>query len=192
MVYWIVWSLLKMVRPFCFPLKIYGKENIPQKGAFILASNHRSYLDPPLVSICHTWRISFVARDSLFKGFAGWLFPKLEAFPIKRQSADVGAIKEALNRLERGLPVLLFPEGTRTTDPIKRRIQPGIGMIAVKSGLPVVPVFIKGSDDVLPAGAKSLKRRPVTVTFGAPMFFKETADYPSISREVMEKILSMG
>ncbi|MDP8213413.1 MAG: lysophospholipid acyltransferase family protein [Candidatus Zapsychrus exili] len=192
MTYWIVRAFVKFIRIFFFPVKVYGKENIPKKGAFIFASNHKSYIDPMLIPLCHNRRMSFVARDTLFKGFVGWILPKLEAFPIKRATADIGAVKEILKRLKRGMPVLIFPEGTRTLDPSKRVIQPGIGMIAAKTKLPVIPIYIEGLDKVLPPDSKKVNRHPVTVTFGPPKTYSKSQPNEDVSNQIMDQILDLS
>ncbi len=191
MVYFIVRNFFKIARFFLFPFKMVGLKNVPRKGAFIFACNHRSYIDPPLMAMCYYRPLAFVARSTLFKGILGWFLPRLNSVPINRESADVSAIKQTLRNLKKGFPVVVFPEGTRTLDPAKRKVLSGVGMIAVKSGLPVVPVYIKGTDDVLPPGAKFPKRRPVSVTFGEVMMFSNTKDYDAVTRQIMDKILSL-
>lgn len=190
MIYWLTWIIVSIARIFFFPLKVYGQKNIPSKGAFIFASNHRSHLDPVLIPLCCTRRISFLAKDSLFKNkLLGWYLKQLEAFPIKRATSDVGAIKEIIRRLKRNLPVLMFPEGTRVREGEKSEVHAGIGFIAVKSGLPVVPVYVRGTDKVFPPGSKKFKRYPVSVRFGEPLsFIKSDLPYQNISREIMDKI----
>ncbi|MBU4333041.1 MAG: 1-acyl-sn-glycerol-3-phosphate acyltransferase, partial [Candidatus Omnitrophica bacterium] len=175
---------------FFFPLKVYGQKNIPSKGAFIFASNHRSHLDPILIPICCTRRISFLAKDSLFKNkFFGWYLKQLEAFPIKRESSDIGAIKEIMRRLKRNLPILMFPEGTRVREGEESEVQAGIGLIAVKSGLPVIPIYVSGTDKVFPPGSRTVKRLPALVRFGEPLnFSKSDLPYLKIAQKIMDTV----
>lgn len=190
MIYWLTWVIVSALRVFFFPLKVYGQKNIPKKGTFIFASNHRSHLDPVLIPICCTRRISFLAKDSLFKNiFLGWYLKQLEAFPIRREASDVGAIKEVMRRLKSNFPVLMFPEGTRVREGEKSEVQAGVGFIAAKSGLPVVPVYIRGTDKVFPPGSRKVNRCPVSVRFGEPIkFTKSNLPYLKIAREIMDKI----
>jgi len=192
MVYWIVWSITKFLRLCSFPLKVVGKENIPKKGAFIFASNHRSHLDPMLIPICTTRKISFVAKESLFKGkFLGWLLPKLNAFPIKRGESDFRALRGILKRIKDGLPVVIFPEGTRVSDEKDRKVQAGIGLIAQKSKVPIVPIYLSGTQKVFPPKARKLKRYQVTVFFGEPFNVPDQLTNLEAANYIMQKILSL-
>ena len=187
MIYGIAWVIWKILRTLSFPLKVQGKENVPAKGACIFASNHLSYLDPMIIGGCFPRRVSYLAKDSLFKNkLFGFFLNGVGAFPVKRDTADIGAIKEALKRLKAGCPLVLFPEGTRLTS--QKEIQAGVALIAVKSGVPVVPVYLKGSNQVLPPGAKFLKRCPVSVTFGAPKIYSKEISYPKIAAQIMQEI----
>ncbi len=193
MFYWFIRVVVKICFWFFFPVKVYGSENIPKEGPFILASNHRSYLDPMILPVNCKRKLSFVAKEQLFqKKFLGFFIAQLGAFPIRRKTSDVRAIKEILSRLKVGRPVLIFPEGTRTRKDMKIEIQAGIGLIAVKSKLPVIPVYVSGTDKVLPPGSKALKRRLVTVTYGKPLFFPKKEDYGKIAIEIMGAINSLS
>jgi 1-acyl-sn-glycerol-3-phosphate acyltransferase len=101
-------------------------------------------------------------------------------------------MREILRRLKKGAPVVLFPEGTRQTTGVERKIHEGVGFIVTKSGVPVIPAYIKGSEKVLPPGSKALKRHRVTVAFGAPLRFNPTQSYSDIAHEVMYKISDLS
>ncbi len=194
MIYWFAYFLMKIFIFFCCPCKFIGRENIPTQGAFIVASNHVSNLDPFLVGSGFSRRLSYLAKEELFKGkVRSFFLYKVGAFPIKRGASDLGAIKEVFRRLKLGEPILLFPEGTRTLDASKRKIQAGVGLIALKSQLPVVPVFIDGSEKVLPPGAKRLIRHNVTIRFGKPLKFsrEKTVSASNISQKIMQNILML-
>lgn len=189
MFYWVTRAFVKFCFWFLFPLKVYGVENMPTHGAFILASNHRSYLDPMILPVSCKRKLGFVAKEQLFqKKILGFLITHLGAFPIKRKSSDIRAIKEILSRLNAGWPVLIFPEGTRTRKDMRIEIQAGVGLLAVKSKLPVIPVYIDGTDKVMPPGSKKIYRYPVTVTFGSPLLFTKKDDYGKIAVEVMQAV----
>src|SRR5437762_2318878 len=114
MIYWIVYFFTKLLSFFFFPVEIHDRKNVPQRGAFLLASNHVSYLDPMILGITTGRRLNYMAKDSLFKNKVfGFVLPRLGAFPIKRKTADTGALKECFRRIREGGPLLLFPEGTR-------------------------------------------------------------------------------
>ena len=190
MIYPIAWVIWNILRAISFPLKIHGKKNIPKHGAFILASNHLSYADPNIVGGCLARRLSYMAKESLFRNkFFGFILTQVGAFPVKRETGDIGAIKEALKRLKLGCPLLLFPEGT--TMSTHKQNYPGVAFIAAKSGVPVVPVYVKGSDQVLPLGRKFFRRRPVSVTFGKSQIYSKESSYQEIADRIMREIQSL-
>ena len=191
MIYWIGYGFWKIVSFFFFPIKCHGRRNLPKKGGFILASNHLSYLDPMLIGLCFSRRLSYVARDTLFKNkIFKFFLHQVGAFPIKRQSADVRGIKETLKRIKDGYPIVVFPEGTRHHD--QKKIHGGIGLIAVKSNAPVVPVKIIGSDRVLPPGVKFPRRHIVHVHFGTPRTFDAKWNYETIASRILYDIQALA
>lgn len=183
-----------------FRVKVIGHSNIPKKGGVIIASNHVSYLDPPFVGCVISRRVNYMARDDLFRNpvFA-WILRKWKAFPVKRGTGDSGAIKEAVRRLKKGEPMLLFPEGTRSRDGRLREGKAGVGMIVALSGAKVVPAYIKGSEEVLPRDSKRLRFKKVIVSFGKPIDFTWMIEenrgnkdlYSDISKRIMEGIAEL-
>jgi 1-acyl-sn-glycerol-3-phosphate acyltransferase len=134
-------------------LEVEGWENVPA-GACIFASNHQSMLDPPLIGSCLPREISFIARRSLFDNpVFGAVIRACHSIPVDRGEADIGAIRVALAALAEGRGLLIFPEGTRSQDGIIGEAKAGAGLLACKSGAPVVPIHIRGARDVLPRGA---------------------------------------
>jgi 1-acyl-sn-glycerol-3-phosphate acyltransferase len=192
MIYYIVYFLTKAVSWLFFPFTAYNTRRIPRRGGFILASNHTSYLDPVLLGICSVRRLNFMAKMELFKGALGFVLTRLGAFPVKRGAADLGAMKEALKRLKNGRVVLIFVEGTRRIGSQPSKAHPGAGFLAIKSGVPVVPVFVKGTDKVMPPGAKSFKRGRVYATFGEPIVIKDAPTYEEASRNILDKIYALA
>jgi len=193
MIYWLAYFFMKLLSWIFFPSKYIGRENIPTKGAFLIASNHISNLDPFIIGLGFHRRVSYLAKEELFRThFKNFLFRQVGAFPIKRKAVDLGAIKEVFKRLKSGEPVLLFPEGTRTLDVSKRKIEAGVGLVAVKSNLPVVPVFIEGTQKVLPPGIRWPRRHPVKVIFGKPLKFVKEESYSDVAHEIMNKILALS
>lgn len=192
MFYWFAYFLLFLISKVFFPLTVYGSEYVPASGNVIIASNHVSYLDPIILGLAYRRKISYLAKDTLFKNKVfGLVLHKVSAFPVNRDSADIGALREALRRLSRSSSLVMFPEGTRKTDAGPKEAQKGIGFLASKSGVPLIPAYIVNSDKVLPVGAKFLRRSPVTVIFGEPLNFANNKDYESISRQIMQRIESL-
>ena len=192
MIYWIVYFLTKIVSWLFFPFTAYQTRCIPRQGAFILASNHISNLDPVLLGICSVRRINFMAKIELFKGVLGFILTRLGSFPIKRGQADLGAMKESLKRLKDGRVILIFVEGTRRIGNEPSMAQAGAGFIAMKSGVPVIPVYVKGTNQVMAPGTKFLKRGPVTATFGEPFFVNDAPSYEEASQRILDKIYTLA
>ena len=193
MIYYFTCFFTKVLSFIYFPRTVKGWEHVPKKGAYILASNHISNLDPPILGISTPRRLHFMAKIELFKHpLVGWWLKKLWAFPVKRGEADFGALKEALKCLKKGQPVLVFPEGTRRMDNTPMKPQPGSGFLAMKSAVPVVPVYIHGSDRAMPPGSKGFKRSHITVTYGKPFLLKESPSYESASQKILEEIYKLA
>lgn len=129
--------------------KFYNWRKIPTTGRVIIVSNHQSYLDPPLVGGGPRRQVGFMAKESLFRGFLGWFFRALYAFPVDREK-PVGGIKEALRRLKNDECVALFPEGSRTFDGELQEFMPGLILLAQKTKSPIVPAAIEGAFDAMP------------------------------------------
>lgn len=193
MIYYISYFFLKALSAFFYPLTVKGRENLPVGSGFIIASNHISNMDPFILGLASRRRLSYVAKDSLFHNrVLRHLLYRVDAFPIKRGGADFRAMRETLRRLKNGAPVVFFPEGTRQTTGMERKIHEGIGFIVAKAGVPVIPAYIKDSEKVLPPGSKVLKRHRVTVVFGAPLHFAKHQSYPDIAHQVMDRISSLA
>lgn len=163
--------------------EIVGVERVPASGPLILAANHVHLLDPPLVTACLRRRLHPMAKREIFETpLIGWFFWAYGAFPVRRFSADLGALRVARGYLRDGEAVLMFPEGTRAAGARRgsglRPALPGAAMVALMSRAPVVPVAITGSDVRLPAVFFQwmLHRRPrIRVVFGDPFTVGEVA-----------------
>jgi 1-acyl-sn-glycerol-3-phosphate acyltransferase len=144
--YWLACSFSSFYFRIFHRLRVHGLENMPAQGSFILAVNHASFFDPP-IAVCRFPRpVHFFARNTLFRGLFGKLIANLNAIPVKRDAdSDVTAIKRVLGLLRKGDSLLLFPEGTRTHDGNLQESQRGIGMIACRTGVPILPARIFGS-----------------------------------------------
>lgn len=175
-------------------LEVEGWENLPT-GACLFAANHESMLDPPLVGSCLPREIAFIARKSLFDNAVfGAVIRACHAIPLDRGEADIGAIRAALGALAEGRGLLIFPEGTRSQDGTIGEAKAGAGLLACRSGVPVVPVRIRGARDVLPRGALfPTGGARVRIRFGAAL---RTQDYdpgegaPGRALEASQRILA--
>ncbi|MDO9541035.1 MAG: lysophospholipid acyltransferase family protein [Kiritimatiellia bacterium] len=177
-----------------------GKENVPAQGGIIIASNHASYLDPPLLGCALKHRyVRFLARDSLFQNRLGqWWANKVGVVFIDRNRGDLAAFKAALTILKAGGALCLFPEGTRTLDGNLQSPKAGIGFLIVKSAVPVVPAYIEGSFAAFSKGAGRIRPAKITVRYGQPISPEEfqrlgsdKTAYHKAAALVMEKIAAL-
>lgn len=188
MFYIVMRGLFKIIFKIFFRLQVTGAENVPGTGPVIICSNHISWLDPPLMGAVMKRRTSYMAKEELFDNFLlGLICRKLEAFPVKRKAADRRALKTALQILNQGRVLALFPEGTRSKTGKLGKPLPGVGFIALKSGAPVVPAAIKGPYKLF---------RPIEVSFGPPLVFDSRGNdkgksMEKISLEIMGNIANM-
>lgn len=150
--------------------RVIGKHNIPKTGAFLLAPIHRSNIDTPLAAAVTSRRMRFMGKDSIWKiKPIGWIISSLGAFPVTRGSADREALKRCIAVLEAGEPLVLFPEGTRQSGPLVQPLFDGAAYVAVKAGVPIIPVGIGGSEGVMPKGSKMIYPRKCVIVVGEPI-----------------------
>ena len=186
--YWLVTGLASLASLLFYPCRVEGRGNVPRTGGFILASNHISNIDPVLLPVVCPRQMRFMAKDSLFSNpILGALIRCGGGFPIRRGKVDRGALNEFFHQLESGYPVLIFPQGTRGGE----KIQPGVGFLAVKSGKPVLPVYIEGTDRALPKGKVFPRRHPVKVVFGQSLAFGPQEAPEDVAEKVMAAIRAL-
>ena len=153
------------------PTTIIGLEHVPRSGAFILVANHASDLDPPFLGWAAGHRIGrvihFMAKIEMQRWpIFGWLADRSGVFYVRRGEGDRGAQRTALDLLARGKPIAVFPEGTRSRDGRLRPGKPGTALLALRSGAPIVPAGIAGTQRLRPPGERLVRRHPITIRFG--------------------------
>ncbi len=146
-----------------------GVEHLPEQGGALILSNHQSYLDPVLVGVCTTRRLTYLARKTLFRGPLKWLIESLNAIPIDREGMGLSGLKETLRRLKREEAVVIFPEGARTFDGELAPLLPGFVALARRGKVPLIPVGIDGAFQSWPRQRKLPRPAVVQVEFGAPI-----------------------
>ena len=178
--------------------EVRGAEHIPRTGAAIIASNHASYLDPPLIGMAIPRPIFYFAKEELFRTFFGSAIRIVNAIPVNRDQLDRKTLRIVLAVLARGEMILMFPEGTRTETGDLQAGKPGTGFIAYHAKVPVIPACIRGSFEILPRGGKFFHFRKCTVTFGPPVELDQfyaaarTKDmYERMSQEIMRSIAQL-
>ncbi|HBG27863.1 MAG: hypothetical protein A2Y10_09290 [Planctomycetes bacterium GWF2_41_51] len=166
-------------RFFCvmfFGMRFYGVENIPRKGGFILLCNHQCWLDPMFVVVPVNRICVFAARDSLLKApFFGWILRVYNCIPIRRNHADIGAIRECIGKLEKGYGLVLYPEGTRTVNGKIHRLKPGFTLLAKKASVPIIPVVIDGAYEAWPRSKMIFSPGKVFIQYGQQINPQEIA-----------------
>ena len=188
MLYRISTFLLSLVFRFTGGVTLIGRENIPRTGGVILAPNHISYVDPPIVGCYLRRQVHYMAKEELFRSklMAAWM-RAVGTFPVRRGTADRKALKQAIDLLNQGRVVCIFPEGTRSPDGRLQEPELGIGLVALKSQSPIVPVAVIGTDKVLPPGSKRLYRHRVRIVYGKPLTFLQP-EQGRESRQLLEEV----
>ncbi|AIS52439.1 1-acyl-sn-glycerol-3-phosphate acyltransferase [Thermoanaerobacter kivui] len=191
MFYYIAKYIVRFIIKIIFRIEVKGLENIPKKGPVIICPNHISLLDPPVIGALLNRRIYFMAKEELFRNpFLKLLLGKgLGAFPVKRGTADLSAIKTALNYLKKGQAVGIFPEGTRSKTGKLQKAESGVSLLAVKGHAVVVPVGIKGKYRLF---------SKITISIGKPISFEKYAgsklssqELSLIGEEIMKEIAKL-
>ena len=178
--YRFAYSFLTPLWRFAFRMKVRGSENIPLKGPVLLASNHRSNLDPFFVGVSFPRQVHFMAKAELWKVKAlGGLIDMLGSFPVRRGEADRTAVKRALEMLGGGAVVGMFPEGRRQRGGSLGEIHPGVSLLSLREGVVTVPMVLDGTERLVRRGLPRFPR--VTVTFGPPL------DLPSVDLSRSER-----
>lgn len=173
LVYRLTWLFSRASFALGHRWRVLNPERVPLTGPVILAANHASYLDPPLVGSGVRRPINYLARESLFRfPVFGWYLRQLNVVPVDRDGGGAAGLKGILDRLHDGGAVILFPEGTRTGDGQLQPARAGIGLTVIKSDAPVVPVRVFGTFEAWSRHMKLPRPRRVMVKYGVPMDFK--------------------
>lgn len=150
-------------------LTIDGREHLPKQGAYVLAPVHRSNVDTVLACTITTRRMHFMGKASMWKYGFGVLWNALGAYPVHRGAADREALRKTADMIATGEPVVIFPEGTRQSGPEVQELFDGAAYVAAKTGVPIVPVGIGGSEKAMPKGARFIHPTKVHIVIGAPL-----------------------
>ena len=189
----VTWCYFKLF----YSYRVYGLSHFPKGGA-ILAANHVSFYDPPLVSVSSIEEVHFLARKSLFKRLFGSFIRALNAHPLSGDVGSIGVIRSITDLLKRGKKVVLFPEGKRSFTGELSEIKPGISLLISKTGAAIVPVYIAGAYDVWPRRRKRPKLGGrLACIFGTPIRWEAFADLPreeasrAVSTRLTESLLAL-
>ena len=165
-----------------FRVEVYGLEHVPRSGSYIVAPTHRSLLDIPFAAFTTKRRIRFMAKEELFtKPWLAKILTALGGFPVSRGTADRAALRIAQETIESGEPTALFPEGTRLHGREVGPLFDGAAYLAARTGVPIVPVGIGGSEQILSSGRVLPRLKRVAVVIGPPIL-PPTRDGGSVKR----------
>ncbi|HEU5149084.1 MAG TPA: lysophospholipid acyltransferase family protein [Iamia sp.] len=170
----IAWHLLNGWTKLWFRVEYHGLEHLPADEPYILAPVHRSNIDFALAACLTRRRQRFMAKDTLWKPGFGVLWSALGGIPVARGTADREALTASQTVLEAGEPLVMFPEGTRQTGPVVETLFDGPAFVQARTGVPIVPVGIGGSEAAMPKGAKWIRPKKVVVVVGEPLPAPET------------------
>ena len=198
--YWIGWTCCRCVFATYFRWRAFNAERVPLEGPVILAANHASYLDPPLIGGSLHREINYLARESLFRlPVFRQILRSWNCVPVDRDGGGAAGLRAILDRLLKGGGIILFPEGTRTRDGKLQPARSGIGLTVIKSAAPVVPVRTFGTFGAYGPHMKFPHPKKLLVKFGEPMHFQQlraeakTCDKPrlkEIYQEVADQLMA--
>lgn len=186
--YWMFRRTFLIFYSIFLRLKVYGGENVPTDGGLIVAANHLSLLDPPLVGASLKRRATYLAKRGLFSHPLLGKFVRTFSLPVDRDSPKPSTIKEAVKRLRAGELLVMFPEGTRRGGD-RTDAKRGVALMASLGDVPVVPALIEGTDRALPPGAKLIRPARVTVTFGLPLVRGRSEDQQDYQHRISSTIM---
>jgi 1-acyl-sn-glycerol-3-phosphate acyltransferase len=174
----LLWAVFRLG----FGLEVSGQEQVPAHSGVILASNHASFLDPPVVGAACPRRVHFLARADLYRHrWLGAFLRSIGAVPLRRGEADREAIQQALAWLRQGEVIAVFPEGSRQISGRLGSARRGVGFLAQTARVPVVPVLLAGTYDALPPRARRLRRAKIRVAFGRPIPYTHLLNEQTLS-----------
>lgn len=167
----------RMVSVLVFDIRCFGRQHTELEGGALILSTHQSHFDPVLIGITFNEQLNYLARRTLFNNrLFGAIITLLDAIELDRDRSGIGGLKETLKRLKGGEKVLIFPEGTRSSDGKISPLKPGFLAVARRSKVPLMPIAIRGAYEALPRGSRFPLRVPLRVAVGAPIEVDEIAE----------------
>ena len=193
---WVIgWHLIDLIAKPIFRIKVFGRKYLKGMKACLIASNHVSHLDPPMIGYAAKKELFYIAKIELFQlsKFFAWLIKEFNACPVRRNATDISLIKLIGEILKKGHPVVIFPEGTRSKIGDFLPFKAGVGMLAIKYNVPVIPTYIHGTSIPL---KEYLKRKArMFVSFGEPVYpynFKRNKEsYIKFTEIINERVKSL-
>lgn len=188
--YRVVRAVIHLVATLYFRVEVTGRQNLPPSGAYIVAPAHRSNLDTPLMPIITRRNLRAMGKDSLWKAsrFGGWFLTSMGGFPVARGTADRSALHAAEEVVDRGEPLIMFPEGTRRHGPHIWQLYDGPAFVAARTNTPIVPIGIGGSERAMGRGVKIPRPVKITVVIGEPLVPPLREEGARVPRRVVKEL----
>lgn len=188
--YLIARQLIRILMRLFLRVEVHGRHLVPSAGGCLIIANHTSFLDPPVIGSVLQRRVRFLARSTLFRHRAfGPLIENFGAHPIERNVSDRRGMTQCVGLLEEGFPVVMFPEGTRGRGPEPAPFRRGFLLLVKRARVPVVPVGIRGLQQVLPRGRRLPRPGRVRIRFGRPIPWREVAQMGAAG--VRERVIEL-
>ncbi len=186
--YRFVWVVIQTVARTYFRARITGTENIPRTGSFVVAPSHRSNLDTPLLAAISRRRLRYMGKESLWKSKVGaWILTTAGGFPVERATADREALRACIEIIDRGEPLVMFPEGTRQFGPEIEALFDGPVYVSARTQVPILPVGIGGTERALGKGMKLPRPTRLAMVIGAPIPPPQPGDGGRVRRSAVKK-----
>jgi 1-acyl-sn-glycerol-3-phosphate acyltransferase len=169
--YRIVWWIVAKGSGVVFRVRVRGQERLPASGGYVLAPSHRSMMDIPFLALVTKERVRFMGKVEVFRiPVLGATFRALGGFPVARDGTDRKAVRDSMAMLQAGECLAVFPEGTRQNGPKIQPLQPGAAYLALRAGVPIVPIGIAGSEEILRGAGRQFPRfKRVAICVGTPL-----------------------
>lgn len=172
-VFYILWIIGQILRLFFFKITIKGLDHVPRNDSYLLVSNHQSYIDPVALHLVSRRRLNFLmAAEYYYDRRWKWFYDLFGCVPLEKDRANPKAVERAIMTLRKGEPLVMFPEGYISEDGKLGEWLPGVGMMALRSGSPVIPVLIWGTHDVLPMDRWIPQLKPIAIYVGESFILK--------------------
>ncbi len=168
--YYVARVIIRILLKLLTRWQVKGRENVPSQGGLLIVANHLNLVDPPLLSVSFNRKVIFMAKHQLFRSrFIGYFIRGFGSFPVHRGRLDREALRQAQQLLADGMALVMFPEGMRSRSGQLRPAFPGSAVIALRNGVPIIPVGITGTEKIKGV-AWLLRRPPITVNIGHPFY----------------------
>ncbi len=181
--------LIIAVSKLYFRVDVEGVENLPKSGACVVAPVHRSNLDTPILAWVTRRRLRFMGKDTLWQSrFGNWYLTALGGFPVARGTADREALRACQAIIERAEPLVMFPEGTRSSGETIDALFDGPAFIAARAGVPIIPIAVGGSERVMPKGARFPRPKKIVLIVGRPIVPPPPPSTGRVPRRVVREL----